>query len=251
MRVVDMFCGMGGFSKGLEDAGYEIVCGVDLNDDALESYTCNFPNAKAMKADIRSLKHSDLPEHDLLIGSPPCQKFSQANYYDRSEDRSLIDAFKKLAEQSKRWVWENVLGSKSGEKGVVLDAQYFGVPQRRKRFFSSNKDLKPKASETSLAISDCIEIKGDGILDGFNSTIYSTDSVSPTIRRIPLKWYDGRPMQKPFRFTGFEHLSITDHLILMGFPSDWVVCGGKTSSMLQIGNAVCPPVAKAIGETLS
>ena len=251
MRVVDVFCGMGGFSKGMEDAGHEIVCGIDKDSTALESFSSNFPDAETLQADVMNLNHSDLPEHDLLIGSPPCQKFSQANYYDRTEDRSLIDAFKKLADQSENWVWENVLGSKSGEKGVVLDAQDFGVPQRRKRFFSSSVEIKPVKASAKLSMADCIVPQGDGVLDGFNSKVYSTNSVSPTIRRIPLKWYDGRPMKKPFRFTGFKHLSLSDHLTLMGFPSDWILQGGKTSSMLQIGNAVCPPVAKAIGELLN
>jgi DNA (cytosine-5)-methyltransferase 1 len=247
MRVVDMFCGMGGFSKGLQDAGFDIVAGVDLCASALSTYRANFPDAECIEGDIRDIKAGDLPEHDLLVGSPPCQKFSQANYYDKTKNRELIDAFKKLAKSSSNWVWENVLGSKSGEVGVVLDAQNFGVPQRRKRFFSASFPFRQEPSMKPKVIRDAISIKGQGILDGFNSKVYGVDSVSPTIRRIPLKWYDGRPMQKPFRFTGFEHLSLQDHLVLMGFPKSWKLTGGKTASMLQIGNAVCPPVAKYIG----
>ena len=57
-------------------------------------------------------------------------------------------------------------------------------------------------------------------------------------------------MPKRFRFTGFTHLSIEDHLILMGFPADYKLHGTKTSKMLQIGNAVCPPVMKSIGERI-
>ena len=93
MKVVDLFCGMGGFSKGLQQAGCTIVAGVDLNKQALESYKLNFPDAAAIEADITKLTLKDLPEHDLLIGSPPCQKFSQANYYDRSNNKELIKAF--------------------------------------------------------------------------------------------------------------------------------------------------------------
>lgn len=250
MRVVDLFCGMGGFSKGMQNAGCTIVAGVDLNKQALESYQLNFPNAKAIHADITSLSLNDLPEHDLLIGSPPCQKFSQANYYDRTNNKELIDAFKRLA--VKEWVWENVVGAKHGEEGVTLDAQDFGVAQRRKRFFSASFNINNIPTNTNkVTVRDVItNIEGEGLLDGFNSTVYSLDNVCPTIRRIPLKWYDGRPMSKPFRFTGFTHLTIQDHLTLMGFDKDWMITGGKTAKMLQIGNAVVPSVAEALANAL-
>ena len=246
MRVVDLFCGMGGFSKGLQQAGCTIVAGVDLNKQALESYKLNFPEAAAIEADITKLTLKDLPEHDLLIGSPPCQKFSQANYYDRSNNKELIEAFKRLA--VKEWVWENVVGAKEGEEGITLDAQDFGVAQRRKRFFSASFSLNNiPTNDNKVCIKDVIDTSsGIGLLDGFNSTVYSLDKVCPTIRRIPLKWYDGRSMSKPFRFTGFKHLTIEDHLTLMGFDKDWMITGGKTAKMLQIGNAVVPAVAKAL-----
>jgi site-specific DNA-cytosine methylase len=249
-RVVDLFCGMGGFSKGMQDAGFNIVAGVDLDKQALESYQLNFPNAKAIQADIKTLTIKDLPEHDLLIGSPPCQKFSQANYYNRNNDKELIDAFKRLA--VKEWAWENVVGAKQGEEGVTLDAQDFGIAQRRKRFFSASFDLNNiPLNSNKVYIKDVLtNIEGEGLLDGFNSTVYSLDKVCPTIRRIPLKWYDGRPMGKPFRFTGFKHLTIEDHLTLMGFNKSWNMTGGKTSKMLQIGNAVVPAVAEAIANAL-
>ena len=48
----------------------------------------------------------------------------------------------------------------------------------------------------------------------------------------------------------FTHLSIEDHLKLMGFPCDYKLYGTKTSKMLQIGNAVCPPVMKSIAERI-
>lgn len=253
LKVVDLFCGMGGFSKGMQNAGCTIVAGVDLNKQALESYQLNFPSAKAIHADITKLTLDDLPEHDLLIGSPPCQKFSQANYYDRTNNKELIDAFKRLA--VKHWLWENVVGAKEGEEGVTLDAQDFGVAQRRKRFFSASFNINKVATAKTynkVFIKDVIDTTEGflGLLDGFNSTVYSLDGVCPTIRRIPLKWYDGRVMSKPFRFTGFRHLTIEDHLTLMGFDKDWMITGGKTAKMLQIGNAVVPSVAEALANAL-
>tara|TARA_Y100000004_G_scaffold190475_1_gene247660 strand:+ start:2939 stop:4114 length:1176 start_codon:yes stop_codon:yes gene_type:complete len=95
---------------------------------------------------------------DLLVGGTPCQAFSLAGLRGGMDDEraNLSLEFCRLAQQTKpRWiVWENVLGVLSSGKGRdfhsivealteigygvawrILDAQYFGVAQRRKRLF--------------------------------------------------------------------------------------------------------------------
>ena len=49
-----MFCGCGGFSKGFEDAGIEILYGVDINKDALESFELNHKNSVGLSLDLSS-----------------------------------------------------------------------------------------------------------------------------------------------------------------------------------------------------
>ena len=251
LKVIDFFSGCGGSSLGIEHAGLDMVLAVDLWEDACKTHELNI-DCPVWCKDINLIEASELPECDVIIGSPPCQRFSQANYYSRDYDDSLVKRFMEIVEQvnPKYWVWENVVGAKRAMPGVCLDAQNFGLPQRRKRHFVSNFKLPTENSEPRRVISDVVEPEGCGILDGYNSKVYPLDKVCPTVRRIPLKWYDGREMPKRFRFTGFTHLSIEDHLKLMGFPSDYKLYGTKTSKMLQIGNAVCPPVMKSIAERI-
>ena len=42
MKVISLFCGCGGMSKGLEQSGLNIVAGIDIWDKAIESYKQNF-----------------------------------------------------------------------------------------------------------------------------------------------------------------------------------------------------------------
>ena len=259
MNVIDLFCGCGGFSLGFTKEGFNVL-GIDIWDVALQSHGGN-----TILYDITQLQQHHLPHNfqhpDIIIGSPPCQTFSTANRHTRTKDDTLIKEFNRLVDQLKPqyWIWENVMGSRYVQKGVTIDAQKFGIAQRRKRNFVSNFSLDETVLQPYYCEPKCVKdvllnIKGSGLLDGYNSKIYSLDTVSPTIRRIPLKWYDGRydktGIPKPLRFTGFEMLTIEEHLILMGFPNNYKLYGTKTNKMLQIGNAVSPNVSHSIAQIL-
>ncbi|MFW9257663.1 DNA cytosine methyltransferase [Nostoc sp. CALU 546] len=81
--VLDLFCGAGGMSLGFQNAGCEILGGIDKNPHAIKTHHKNFPNCK-LKLDaieIESIidfhKLNIAPgEVDILIGGPPCQVFS-------------------------------------------------------------------------------------------------------------------------------------------------------------------------------
>ena len=112
----------------------------------------------SLHGDFTALKESDYAAIDLLVGGTPCQSFSVAGLRKGlADDRgNLALEFIRLAEKSRaRWVvWENVPGVLSIDGGRafgtflgglaecgygfayrILDAQYFGVPQRRRRVF--------------------------------------------------------------------------------------------------------------------
>ena len=265
MIVIDLFCGCGGFSQGFEEHGFDVL-GIDMWDVCLQSHGGN-----TLQFDIGELSKQSLPTEfqnpDIVIGSPPCQTFSTANRDTRTKDDTLIKHFQRIVSElkPKYWVWENVMGSRCVEEGTVLDAQNFGVAQRRKRNFVANFHLRNilEYKQPSVTMRQVLpRIKGTGILDGYNSTVYSLDSVSPTVRRIPLKWYDDfhgacnekgklkSPYDTRLRFTGFDMLSTEDHLTLMGFNRDKKIYGNKGDIMIQIGNAVSPAVSKAVAQYL-
>ena len=162
--AIDLFCGAGGLSRGLLDAGIKVVLGVDWFDAALKTFGKNHDGAKAMKLDLfnhenikeiqkyLSEKHYQL---DVLAGGPPCQGFSLAGKREEEDARNVLyRAMVKTAKllKPKIVILENVpsiltlydglgkkrifqdfesLGYKMNVK--VLYAPEFGVPQIRKR----------------------------------------------------------------------------------------------------------------------
>jgi DNA (cytosine-5)-methyltransferase 1 len=165
LLAVDLFCGVGGLSVGLEQAGFSVAGAVDIKGLAIEGYRRNHPDARVWQQNIRSLSPRTLMEElnlapgelDLLAGCPPCQGFSTMRTLKQApsvEDKrnSLIAQFGRYAEalRPRAIMLENVPGLVN-EPGLhrlrvrlrrlgyaltegVLDAADYGVPQRRKRF---------------------------------------------------------------------------------------------------------------------
>lgn len=163
-KVVDLFCGAGGLSRGFMEAGFDVVLGVDFDDDALKTFEMNHGDAKAMKLDL--FNHDNISQIkkylddnkiklDVLVGGPPCQGFSLAGKREEDDERNILySAMVKTAMilKPKVVVLENVPGmltlynglgkqrifddfSKLGYKMSVkvLYAPDYGVPQIRKR----------------------------------------------------------------------------------------------------------------------
>ncbi|MHC5819942.1 MAG: DNA cytosine methyltransferase [Nostoc sp.] len=82
-KVLDLFCGAGGMSLGFQNAGCEILGGIDKNLYAIKTHHRNFPNCRFKFNAIEVESISDFSklkiapgEVDILIGGPPCQVFS-------------------------------------------------------------------------------------------------------------------------------------------------------------------------------
>jgi len=162
-KVIDLFCGCGGFSKGFELAGFEISLGLDSWKDATVTYAHNFPNSHVIHEDIRDLDPSSVKSNyglndiDVIIGGPPCQGFSLSGKRTISDPRNhLYKSFVKYVGyfQPKIFVMENVPGIVQLFDGKVKDkiindfsdlgynvvshihtAADYGVPQIRRRVF--------------------------------------------------------------------------------------------------------------------
>ena len=151
-RVVDLFSGCGGLSRGFQKSGFEIVAAIDTWAPAVDAYNFNFDHS----ANEESItEQSFLPNADVIIGGPPCQGFSSAGLRKSGDERnSLVSVFSRLVarHKPKAFVFENVEGFLTGEKGHFLldlltplievgycihlrkiNAANFGVPQHRKR----------------------------------------------------------------------------------------------------------------------
>ena len=62
MIVIDFFCGCGGASEGLRQAGFDIELGLDIDQQASETFKANFPDAKFIQDDIRKIEPQDISD---------------------------------------------------------------------------------------------------------------------------------------------------------------------------------------------
>jgi len=156
LRGGSLFAGIGGFDLGFEQVGIQTVWQVEIDDRAREVLAAKFPNAKRYK-DIREV--DDLEPVDIVCGGFPCQDVSvagrRAGMAEGTRSNLFYEACRVLGGLLPRWlVIENVPGLFSSRRGRdfygvlsaldelgyglswrVLDSQYFGVAQRRRRVF--------------------------------------------------------------------------------------------------------------------
>src|SRR6267142_2233591 len=76
LSVLDLYCGAGGFSEGFRSVGCRIVAGIDHWRPAVDTFNCNF-DLDGKVADVLSFEGrerliEELPDTDIIIGSPPC-----------------------------------------------------------------------------------------------------------------------------------------------------------------------------------
>ena len=165
LTAVDLFCGAGGLTRGLHDAGFDVLVAADHDPDACATHRLNFPESVMVEGDLTARRnHAAVVEVvaenrlDLLAGGPPCQAFSQIHNHDRLlEDprNRLYREFVRILDElrPRALVLENVPGMDQMHGGAVrrqieddlslggdyvivsgvLDAGDFGVPQRRPR----------------------------------------------------------------------------------------------------------------------
>lgn len=164
LTIIDVFAGAGGLSLGFEQAGFVPMLGTDSDERAVAAYADNFPDARAVPADIVDLSGKDLLDLaglsscTAVIGGPPCAAFSVAGLRRQSDKRrALVAEFARIVFEVRPayFVLENVPGIlQPWARGIVeafrrdmkragyqladpwlLDAAEFGVPQRRRRVF--------------------------------------------------------------------------------------------------------------------
>lgn len=158
LTAVDLFCGAGIGAYGFKKAGYNIVFGIDNDADAVKTYNLNIGN-HAICRDIREIKSSEIPKHDLMIATPVCKPFSVCGARRLTKDEKYGDL---LAETLRLFTeckpialfFENVAGIAVGDSlGVFKDFVYeieqsgyhtywkivnswdLGVPQERERVY--------------------------------------------------------------------------------------------------------------------
>ena len=110
--AVDLFCGAGGLSVGLHDAGYDVILGVDNDPTALETYAGLHPGLTLRRDLGLPAAVDELSELicelgvEIIAGGPPCQPFSKAG---ASKIRSLVKAGVRTEHDDRRDLWQSFL----------------------------------------------------------------------------------------------------------------------------------------------
>jgi len=162
MPAFDFFCGAGGLTRGLLDAGIKVLAGFDSDENCRKTYEHNNSGVPFVTADIRALTPADLKSYCkdvpfdkmLFVGCAPCQPFSPQAKTKRRREATLLGAFGRLIEAARpaRVFMENVPGiarvkgnstfkrflrllDRNGYNFVYghIDAKRYGVPQNRRR----------------------------------------------------------------------------------------------------------------------
>jgi len=161
---IDFFCGAGGLTRGLLDAGINVVAGIDLDGKCRKTYEKNNKTSVFHQADVKTIDYrlirqliKGVPKKELLFaGCAPCQAFSkQRKSYSKRPDATLLISFGRLIERFKprQVLIENVpgiikmrgfsayrrflrilkLNGYEYDDGI-LDAKRYGIPQTRWRY---------------------------------------------------------------------------------------------------------------------
>jgi DNA (cytosine-5)-methyltransferase 1 len=169
MRFVDLFAGAGGLARGLLDAGFDHVVGVEgcspdaepedvrQSADARATYAANIGPVLALDLSNPIAAAKVLRPYlcDVIVAGPPCTEFSEAGKRDETgglADLTMTFAVVCATLQPRAIMWENVVPSRESfrykaavailrEAGyaveaIVLNGPYVGVPQKRKRLIT-------------------------------------------------------------------------------------------------------------------
>jgi DNA (cytosine-5)-methyltransferase 1 len=137
-KIVDLFCGCGGFSLGAHRAGLAPSVAFDNDPILTSSYSTNFPSTKLVLATLRTVEGADIRKliggvPDGVFGGPPCQAFSDMGHRRTNDPRrSLLRHFFRIVAELKPgfFVMENVRGLGYDGARALLDESLALVPSR-------------------------------------------------------------------------------------------------------------------------
>lgn len=289
-KIVDLFCGCGGMTLGLEKAGFDVVAGFDNWKPAIDVYVANFKHP-AIQLDLSDIKSSvfEISKYspDIIVGGPPCQDFSTAGHQDESRGRAILSVcFSEIicSIKPRFFIMENVAAIRNtksfqlsmknfretgyGLTMKILDASYCGVPQIRKRMFVIGEidsiddflkeELEKNLSDKPMSIYDYLG-NSLGLEHYFRvptnynrRAVYSIYEPSMTIRGVY------RPVPSGYKghpldsapVSGTRNLTPKERSYIQTFPNDFNFFGGKSDMNTMIGNAVPVNLAKYVGEAL-
>ena len=272
MRVVDAFCGIGGFSAGAIEAGHEVVLGVDNNSEAIACYAANIPGAESLCLTLPSEVKWPGGEGVHAHFSPPCTALSRARAGSATAEQldggiehlrwSMQTAIAHFASfsvetvavpQTRALMDEQVKAHPDRFAYHEVECADYGVPQTRRRLIAGTPQMiaRLKASPLSQRVS---------VADAFGG-----NPPAPYVKNTTARGLDGgarctRSCTQPsFTVCGARSLSWSDAegktvrcmpaselAVLQTLPRDWVLPKRTRAATLAVGNAVPSRLASSI-----
>jgi len=277
MRLIDAFCGAGGWSAGAVAAGCTPVLGIDSDEKPLRLWAANC--APAGRAACAALGTDDpvdwpaaAPDVHLHL-SPPCTSLSKARAGSASamSVAAALDAVRWCVELVLErgytsWSLENVAvpavvacvaelarAHPTHVAYVVLDAADYSTASSRVRLIASTPKVIRALKETPVqrvSVADAFAAAELPLPADFVKSNTTNRDGSPCVRSVqqpsftvtashPLIWSarDG---------TTVRCLTVAESAVLMGFAPDWKLPQGSRTGLRAVGNAVPPPLAEAV-----
>jgi DNA (cytosine-5)-methyltransferase 1 len=249
-KIIDLFCGCGGLSRGFEMAGFDVEVAVDMWEDAIKTYNHNHKNPVAICKDIHNLNDEylneivDRGEVVGVIGGPPCQGYSTVGTRDINDPRNhLYLEYCRIVEKvnPEFFVIENVKGlitlgggafkddilSRFENLGYhveykILNAANYGIPQNRHRVFFVGMKKKgfefPKEKNHIVSTSEAL-----GDLPSLESQYESNEYIS-----VPQNEYQSKMRENSKIVLNHEPTNHTEQTKeIIGMIKD----GGKISDL--------------------
>lgn len=232
MQAVELFCGAGGMSCGLMDAGIRVIRAYDAWPVAVRNYNFNLGRDHARAVDLNNLL-SVVPDiinlaPDMICGGPPCQDYSLAGKREEGANASMTIAFAIIVttvrpewflmenvlqlQKSQAWAEARAMLKRAGY-GISesrVNAAYYGVPQARRRMFIigrlGERDGFLQSAIAERASAEPMSLRrffGELVPDAMyfpatsdaRRSFYSADEPAPTIRERSM-----RPFPSTHRF---------------------------------------------------
>lgn len=259
IKLIELFSGIGGFTKGLQDAGFEIEEHYfsEIDKHAIANYKYNFPHAKYI-GDVKSIQSGDFTGIDIITFGSPCQDFSLAGYRKGLEGSrsSLIQHAIDLVTDVRPsvFIWENVKGSFSSNSGAdfwailqafaniggyrlewqLLNTKWV-LPQNRERIYLiGHLDGRSKPgvfpfTENDFILNESFRKKNRetaSLQSTFSRTIrQNTYKMSPEDTYIKVKDISQQSMKIGNEQRSIRRLTEIECERLQGFPDDWTKYG--------------------------
>ena len=286
-RSIDLCCCAGGSSLGVEQAGFQVLLGIDISKNAAIWHRNNFPHIPVLQRAIADVSTEEIlqitglkvGELEHLHCSWPCIENSMANTKAASNppaniNRVFFDFYEKIQTlQPHVFTCENVDGALFGKKKKyfneliralsslpnytfkykLMTAVYYGIPQNRRRLFIIGKrnDIAPGV-EITFPEPDLERAK-----------TLTLNKVLPYIKKYHAGQFGNKviPAYNHYMCTikanntievfvegKWRKISVEETKLLMGFPQNFMLPAARTTAMRLLGNAIPPPMMQAVME---